>query len=213
MLKIYGVEFSNNVNKVRFVANALGLDYELIKIDVLKGEQRSQEYLKINPVGKVPAIDDQGFLLFESSAISKYLADKHNSFYYPRDLERRAIIDQWIDFSNIHVQTALGRVFFNRVVAPSQGLEVDGRSASYGTKLLESYLPVIDAQLAKHGFLAGGEISLADLNLLSILDPAEVSGVELSRYQYLYKWVNKLRQQDFYTMCHSDYKEALAKIG
>ena len=86
MLKFYGVGVSNNVNKVRFVANALGLDYELQPVNLLEGEQRSPEFLDLNPVGKVPVMQDGEFTLFESMAISKYLANKENSSLYPQDL-------------------------------------------------------------------------------------------------------------------------------
>lgn len=213
MLKIYGVEFSSNVNKVRFLANALGLEYELVPVDLFAGEQRGKEFLKLNPAGKVPAIDDGGFIMFESSAISKYLADKHSSFYYPKELKKRAVIDQWIDLCNIHVYPALTRVFYNRVIAPSQGFEVDERSAAYGMQMMDRYLHVLDAELAKHDFLVGSEISLADFNLLAVLEPCEVSGIDLSKFKSLYKWITNLRQQDFYTMCHSDYKEALEKAA
>ena len=157
-------------------------------------------------------MDDDGFILFESSAISKYLADKHDSKYYPKELRRRALLDQWIDFCNIHVHTALTRVFFNKVIAPAQGFDVDERSSEFGEKMLASYFPVLDAELGKNEYLAGNKMTIADINLLSILEPAEISGIDLSKYENLYKYTTGLRKQDFYTKCHSDYRDVLAKI-
>ncbi|MGI9533891.1 MAG: glutathione binding-like protein, partial [Thermodesulfobacteriota bacterium] len=61
-------------------------------------------------------------------------------------------------------------------------------------------------------YLAGSELTLADINLLSILDPAEVSGVNFSEHQNLQNWFQNLKQQDFYTKCHNDYKETLAAM-
>ncbi len=116
MLTIYGFDFSSPANKVRFAANAMGLKYEYKQVNLLAGEQKSPEFLKLNPIGRVPAIDDNGFKAFESAAIIKYLADKNNSPLYPKDLKKRTIVDQWIDFANIHVATALQRVTFNRVM-------------------------------------------------------------------------------------------------
>ena len=207
MLKIYGMEQSSNVNKVRFTANALGIEYELKLVNLLEGEQKSEKFLKLNPVGKVPVIQDGDFTMFESSAIIKYLSEKQNSDLYPKDLKARSIIDQWIDFSNIHVQGALNRVSFNRLVAPMIGAEVDENSLNFGLEMLGNYLPILDNQLSVSNYLVGDELTLADINLLAILDPAEVSGVDISGYKNLYDWFNNLKNKDFYTKCHSDFKD------
>ena len=113
MLKIYGFDFSSPANKVRMCANALGLEYEYIQVNMQEGEHKSDKYLAVNPAGKVPAIDDDGFTLFESNAIMKYFCDKSSSSYYPKDPLERAVVDQWCDFVSIHVYMALGRVVFN----------------------------------------------------------------------------------------------------
>ena len=96
MLKIYGGDLSSPANKVRFVANYLGLKYEYIAVKLREGEHQKPEFLKINPIGKIPAIDDAGFCLFESNAICRYLADKSSSSVYPRGLQERAIVDEWL---------------------------------------------------------------------------------------------------------------------
>ena len=212
MLKIYGIGASNNVNKVRFTANALGLEYELQPVNLLEGEQRSPEFLALNPVGKVPVMQDEDFTLFESIAISKYLANKYNSSLYPQDINQRAVVDQWIDFSNIHLQSAFTRVFFNRILAPLVGEEVDQNSLNFGLKMLDQYFPVLDNQLGQSKYLAGNELTLADLNLAAILDPAEVAHIDFSQYQNLNNWFQNIKQQDFYTKCHNDYKENLEGI-
>ena len=213
MIKIYGAEFSNNVNKVRFTANALGLEYELIPVNLMEGEHMSEDFLKMNPMGKVPVMQDGNFTLFESMAISKYLADKQGSSLYPKDLQTRAIVDQWIDFCDIHVQTALNRVTFNRIIAQQIGAEVDQNSLDFGQEMLNKYFPALDEHLSQSQYLAGSEITLADINLLSILDPGEVSGVDISIYQNLNTWFQNMKQQDYYTKCHSDFKETLAGFG
>src|SRR5262245_47137766 len=115
MLTIYGFEVSQPTNKVRFTANALGLPYEFKRVNLLAGENKKEAHLKLHPAGKVPAIQDDDFVLFESNAIMKYLADKESSSLYPKDRRRRALVDQWIDFSTIHIGTAVARVFVNRV--------------------------------------------------------------------------------------------------
>ena len=76
MLIIYGADLSTPANKVRFVANALGLEYEYHRISLRDKEGQTEEYKRVHPAGKIPAIDDDGFVLFESNAIIRYLADK-----------------------------------------------------------------------------------------------------------------------------------------
>jgi glutathione S-transferase len=207
MLTIYGFDFSSPANKVRFAANAMGLQYEYKRVNLFAGEQKSPEFLKLNPIGRVPAIDDNGFKAFESAAIIKYLADKNNSPLYPKDIKKRTIVDQWIDFANIHVATALARVTFNRVMYQMIKVEKDERSLSDGIRFLGTYLPILEKQLKENKYLAGGEMTLADINLLAVLDPAELSSVDLSIYPSISNWRKNLRTQSFYTKCHSSLEE------
>jgi glutathione S-transferase len=213
MLKIYGADLSSPSCKVRFVANALGLDYEYKRVDLVNEENRSEEHLKLHPGGKVPVIDDEGFVLFESNAIIKYLAAKLESPLYPSGLKQRALIDQWIDFVSHHVHTALSRVLFNRIFAPFLKIEVDERSISEGLAFLERFLPVVDNPLKERRYVAGGELTIADFSLLSALDPAEVAQVDLSGYLNIIRWREDLMGRDFYTKCHKSYGDVLASFA
>lgn len=209
MLTIYGSDLSSPANKVRFVANYLGLKYEYKKIDLGAGEQRKPEILKLNPVGKVPFIDDDGFVLAESGAIIKYLADKVGSALYPKGLKERALVDQEIDFVTLHVNAALQKIVYNRVFAPRRKIAVDERSLEEGLNFLGRFLPIVEAQLAKSAYLAGNTLTLADMTLLSGLDPAEVAGIDLSPYPGIRAWRENLRKQEFYTKCYNQYGESL----
>src|SRR5580698_8304704 len=209
MLTIYGFDFSSPANKVRFAANAMGLQYEYKRVNLLAGEQKSPEFLKVNPTGRVPAINDNGFTAFESAVIIKYLADKNNSPLYPKDLQKRTAVDQWIDFANLHVATALNRITFNRVMYKIFNAEKDERSLNDGIKFLGQFLPVIEKQLKENKYLAGNEMTLADINLLAVLDPADLSSVDLSVYPAISNWRKNLRSQSFYTQCHNSLDEVL----
>jgi len=209
MLKIYGIGLSSPVNKVRFVANALELSYEFVNVNIMAGETQTESYLKMHPAGKIPVIDDDGFILFESTAIAKYLIAKNNSDLYPSELKAIAIEDQWIDFGSSHIATAMGRVAFNRVLAPIINAPVDQQSLKDGLSFLDRFLPIVDTQLSQKKFLTGEKMSLADINLLSALDPAEAGEVDLSGYKNLKKWRENLMSQEFYTKCHKSYTDAL----
>ncbi|MFH2201660.1 MAG: glutathione S-transferase family protein [Elusimicrobiota bacterium] len=210
MLTIYGADLSTPVTIVRFTANALGLEYKYEVLNMRGGEHKQPEHMRRHPAGKVPAIDDDGFTLFESGAIMRYLADKADSPLYPRDPRRRAFVDQWLDFAGYHVRNAVGRLLFNRVFAPAMKLPVDEQSLKDGSKFLDQFLPVVETQLGKNKYFAGEEFSLADIALLGALDPAEVCGVDLAPYPSIVKWRDELRSRDFYTICYKNYGEALA---
>jgi len=212
MFKLYGADLSSPSNKVRYVANLLDLEYEYIRISIKDSENKKEEYLKIHPAGKIPAIDDDGFILFESDAICKYLASKTASDLYPANLKNRALVDQWVDFASIHINTAMGKVLFNRVFYRFAKIQQDERSLGDGLNFLGRYLPVVGTKLGKTKFISGDAMSLADITLLSALDPAEIGDFNIMEYKNIVKWRDELRKKDFYTACHKKYGEKLEKI-
>ena len=201
MLKIYGNRNSGSANKVEYTALILGLEYEYKEMDFQK-DLKTPEYLKIHPAGKVPSIDDNGFVLFESGAICKYLCEKNGSDLYPKDLKQRALVEQWTDFSVQHVGTAMGRVAFNKLFGPMMGIPVDENSLKEGYQFLEKFLPIVDNQLGKNKFLASGKMTLADLTLFAVLEYADKVQYDLSMYKHLNIWRNKLMNMDFYKKVH-----------
>jgi len=213
MLTIYGADLSAPANKVRMVANALGLKYAYKRVSLRDGEHKTPEYQKLHPASKVPVIDDDGFVLFESGAIIRYLADKAGSELYPTRPQERAIVEQWIDFGTIHIGGAFSKVIFNRVFAPRINVPVDENSLSDGLKFLGRFLPVIEEHLCRYRYLAGERMTLADINLVALMDPAEIAGIDLSPYPSIVQWREALKKQDFYTKCHRQYGESLQKLG
>ncbi len=212
MLKIYGSDLSAPSNKVRFTANYLGLQYEYVKVDLRSGDHMKPEYKKLHPANKVPSIDDDGFVLFESNAIIRYLADKKGSPLYPKGLKERGLVDQWIDFGSMHVGAALMKVVYNRIFAPLRGIPIDENSLKEGLSFLDRFLPVVDEQLSRHTYLVGENFTLADINLLALMDPCEPAQVDISKYKNLTRWRNALRKESFYTKCHPDYTHVLQSL-
>lgn len=204
---------SGPANKVRFTANALGLEYEYIQVSLRDGEHRKEEYLKINPVGKVPSLDDDGFTLFESGAICRYLCEKQETSLYPKDPKQRAVIDQWSDFAVLHILANVGRLLFNRIFAPMVNIAVDERSIEDGLKFLDRYLPLVDQQLGKSKYIAGDQLTLADFAMISALDPVEVSQFDISQYKNIVRYRDDLRAQDWYQKCYKVYGEPLKQMS
>ncbi|MDE2009531.1 MAG: glutathione S-transferase family protein [Candidatus Omnitrophica bacterium] len=209
MLTIYGSDLSGPAIKARLTASFLGLDYTWRHLNLREREQKSEWFLKINPVGKVPAMDDDGFYLFESNAICKYLCDKHGSSLYPKDTKARALVDQWIDYATLHIGANFIPVVFNRLFAPLRGLPVNDKAITDGLEFLKQYFPVIENQLARHEYIVADEISLADIVLMALLEPAEMARIDLSAYPKLTAWRAGLKKRSFYTSCYKEYGEML----
>ncbi len=211
MLTIYGSDLSSPAIKVRLTATYLGLEHKWHLVNLREGEQKQEWFLKINPVGKVPAIDDNGFHLFESNACCKYLAEKANSPIYPKDLKARAVVDQWIDFISTHIGVHLSSIAFGRIFAPRMNRPVNQQSVDDAVKFLEMYFPVIEQQLAAHAYIVNDKLTLADIVLFSLLEPSELAGVSLAAYPKLNAWRNNLKSQSFYTTCYQEYGAMLKK--
>jgi glutathione S-transferase len=196
MLKIYGSKGSGHANKVEYTAILLGLGYEYQEVDFQK-DLKTDWYLKLHPAGKIPVIDDDGFVLFESNSICRYLAGKKESDLFPKDLKERALVDQWMDFSEMHVGDAMGKVAFVKLFGPRMGIPHDEKMLESGMKDLDRFLPIVDKQLGQHKFLAGDKMTLADISLLTTLEYGDSFKHDFSKYKNLSAWKKKIQAMDF----------------
>ena len=157
-MKLYTNLFSPNARKVHAVANELGIELETQTLDLRAGEQRTPEYLALNPNGKVPALVDGDTVLWESNAIMCYLAGKGDTELWPKSAKRYDIL-RWMFWESNHLTNALnhlfGQKFFNRD-NPDQGI------IDRATKDFRKYAEVLDAQLANNAHVTGDTLTLAD---------------------------------------------------
>lgn len=201
-IKIYGNRQSNSTMKVLYAAELLKEPYTFKHMDWQK-DLKTPAYLKIHPAGKIPAITDGTFTLWESNTILRYLAGKHGKLY-PQALKQRAIVDQWLDFASIHVGSAVSKVAWNRAWAPMMGLPVDEKAITDGLSMLDRILPILDAQLGKAPFIAGKTMTIADISLFAALEYAEPSKIDISKYKRLTKWFSGLQKQAWVTRARAE---------
>jgi glutathione S-transferase len=171
-MRLYYHPMSPNVRRVLMAAAQLGVTFERVLVDFQKGEQKTPEFLKLNPNGKVPTlVDDDGFVLWESRAIMMYLASKTpGQSLYPQDLHGRADVDHWLFWDAVHFSPAVQLVSFERVVKTMLGLgPTDPKELERGERLLAPLLPVLDGQLATRQWVCGGSLTLADIALATPL--------------------------------------------
>src|SRR3954453_22836927 len=156
-MKLYNSNFSPNALRVRAVAAELAIPLEIVEVDLRKGENKTASYLAINPNGKVPALVDGDFMLWESRAINAYLASlRPEHGLYPDDTRKRALIDQWSYWQAIHLGPAIQRVAFERSMKSKFGMgEPDEKIIATHLKEADQFLPVLDASLAGKEWVAG----------------------------------------------------------
>jgi glutathione S-transferase len=142
-MKLYNANLSPNALRVRAVAGELGITLDIVDVDLRKGENKTPEYLAMNPNGKVPVLVDGDLVLWESRAINRYMASlRPERGLYPDDAKRRALIDQWSYWQAIHLSPAIQRVVFERLLKSRFGLgEPMSRRSSLNSRRSSSSFP------------------------------------------------------------------------
>lgn len=208
-MKIYGHFMSSPANQTRLTASALGLAFDYQHVDLASGQNKTPDYLAINPVGKVPALDDGGFYLSESNAICRYLAAKAGSDLYPGDAKKRAKVDQWMEFASHHLRANVNKVLFNKVFAKMLDVPSDPKAIEEGMGFVAQQLPLVDKALGGVDFLVGDALSLADIAVLAALEPLEMIEYDVSAHANLKAWRAGLMTKDWYTAVHDHFAAEL----
>jgi glutathione S-transferase len=192
-MQLYNANLSPNALRVRAVANELGITLEIVDIDLRKGENRTDRFLKLNPNGKVPVLVDGDFVLWESRAINAYLASlKPEAGLYPADARKRALIDQWSYLQAIHLGPAMQRIAFERFVKGKFGMGAADENALAGPlKDVAQFLPILDAELAGKEWIAG-KLSIADFAVGSTFMYRKEANIPLSSAPHVAGWIERL---------------------
>lgn len=169
MLKILGKAESINVAKVLWACDEMGIEFERVDWGMPYRDPKAAEYLALNPNATVPVIDDDGFVLWESNSIIRYLANRQASDLYPSAPSPRAMIDQWIDWQAADLNPAF-RYAFGALVRKFPGFTDEGQIEDSRLRWTQK-MQIAGAQLEKTGaFIAGPTFTLADIPIgLSVL--------------------------------------------
>jgi glutathione S-transferase len=164
MLKIWGRQNSVNVKKALWAAEELGLQYERINAGLEHGINKTPEYLAMNPTGLVPTIDDDGFQLWESHSIVRYLAAKHGAgTLCPADLKARADAERWMDWAHTFSREFQRPVFWALARTPPE--KRDMNAVGEAVKKCALLLAIPETTLQKKNFLAGMNFTMGDIPL------------------------------------------------
>ena len=164
MLKIWGRANSSNVQKVLFCCAELNLPFERTDAGMQYGVNTTPEYKAMNPNGLVPTLDDDGFILWESHAIVRYLARKHGTgTLLPQDARAAADADRWMEWYSTTVGVNVRPVFQTLVRTPPE--KRDMALVETHRKLLAANWQIVEAQLAGRDYVTGASFTVADIPL------------------------------------------------
>ena len=164
MLKIWGRNTSSNVQKAMWAVGELKLEHTRIDVGGAFGKNKEPAYLAMNPNGLVPTLEeDDGFLLWESNSIVRYLAAKHDQsgVLEPKDAKARALASQWMDWQLSVVSPAIFGAFWGLIRTPPEKRDLAAIKASQDKTT--AAMQILDARLAKTAYVAGDAFSYGDI--------------------------------------------------
>src|SRR5262245_9343883 len=193
-MKLYGFPGSPNTWKVRALAAHLGLPIDFELVDLAKGQQRTPEYLAINPTGRTPVLVDGDFTLWESNAILQYLASKTKTSLWPEDARTRADIARWQSWQLAHwgPDSCIPLVFQRLVKAVLNLGPPDEAAVAKATEAFHRDARLLDAHLSRQPYLVGNNLTLADFAVAAPLFHAARAEMPLAPYAHVRDWFGRV---------------------
>ncbi|XP_060655654.1 glutathione S-transferase 1-like [Drosophila nasuta] len=209
-ITLYGAEPSPPVRAVKLTLAALDLPYEFVTIDLIVKEQLSESFVKKNPQHTVPMLEDDDAVIWDSHAIITYLVSKYgkDDSLYPKDLLKRAVVDQRLHFESgvvfANVLRAITRniFFLGKKIIPKDQIQA----------LVEVY-DFVETFLKDHDYVAGDQLTVADFSLISTVAslPAYVE-IDPVKYVNITAWIKRLEKLPYYSVNDVGNKQFIAAV-
>jgi len=197
MLKIWGNADSINVQKVLWCCEELGLAYERIDAGRHHGVVNTPEFRRLNPNGLVPTIEDDGYVVWESGTVLRYLAAKHGSgTLWPQDPAARADADRWVDWSNSTLWPAMVPLFRALVRTPVE--ERDDNAIAVAQRETLDELRILDEHLEGRPYVGGETLTMGDIALGCAVWRWMALPIERDKLPQVERWHGQLEQREAY---------------
>ena len=186
MPKLYRFALSGHAHRAELFLSLLGENAELIDVDLVGGEHKSDDFLQMNPFGQVPVLDDDGTVVSDSNAILVYLAESRGAeSWYPRDPATRAEIQRWLSIAANEIANGPAAARLVTVFGAK-------RDHAQTLKTAAALLGTMEGQLAKRPFLVGDSPTIADIAGYSYIAHAPEGGVDLSPFPAVRAWLDRI---------------------
>jgi glutathione S-transferase len=197
------------------VLHEKNIAYELVTVNIMKGEQKTPEHLARQPYGKVPVLQDGDFHLYESQAICRYLDKKSGAKLVPADLKQAALVDQWVSNFSSYYNDNIMKIVFQRLFSKFRGVQPDEAVCAKALEDLHQTLPILDKHLAHHQFVAG-EFSFADvmgMPFFNYLFPTPEGKIIFEQYKHVREWFVRVGERPSWQKIRADMKALEAKAA
>jgi len=214
VVKIYGMPYSTCTQKVLATLYEKNIEFEMIPIHLMKGEHKTPEHIARHPFGKIPVMDDDGFMLYESQAICRYLDKKSGPKLIPSDLKAGGIVDQWISVFSSYFNDTLFKITAQRIMAPMRGGTPDEAVCKQAVEDLEKILPILEKHVSTNEFIAGKEFTFADIIALPYFFYVQMTpeGNQIrSKYTHVAKWLDRCYARPSYLKVKADFDKVMAQ--
>lgn len=193
MLHLHGFSMSPNTRRARLILEELAVPYEFVNVDLIAGEQRSDEYLSLNPTARVPTLVDGDLRLWESNAILIYLAEKHpDAKLAGQGAREKGEIARWMFMNAAHLSPSLARIFAHTIRLPEE--QRIPRLVDEARADVDRSLAALDSQLAGKEFVVG-RFSIADVALAPGLAAAPMLGIDLGKTPNVAAWMRRMTER------------------
>lgn len=190
-ISIYGDIGSGSFRRVLTAAKQMGIQFEHIPVDLLKGETHAQEFLALNPAGRVPVLVDGETVITEASAINIYLAEKFDSPLLPKGSARYETL-KWMFWSAEHWRTFSGYLFNERIGKRVMGASEDPTMVAFILENIRSNAAVLDKHLETHKFVVGDQVTLADFDIAAPFSQMTRTKLPYDEFPNLLAWQQRL---------------------
>lgn len=185
-MKLYYHPLSGHAHRAHLFLSLLGLDFELVEVDLMKAEQKTEAFLKLNPFGQVPVLEDDGVVIADSNAILVYLATRYgNANWLPQDAVGAANVQRWLSVAAGEIASgpATARIInlFKKPVDPADAIARAHR-----------ILGLVEGSLAGKEWIVAGWPTIADIALYSYIARAPEGNVDLSAYANVTAWLARV---------------------
>ena len=213
-MKMYSSAASPNCWKVLAVARELCLAIETISIDLFNGEAKSTAFLAKNPNGRVPVLEDDGLVLWESNAILGYLASRQSSPpLLPEKPRERAEVDRWLYWESCSLSPAVWKVEFEKIIKPLLKRTPDPVAIAGGTADFAAAARVLDDALEGKEYVAG-KLSIADFAIEPFISLADRDcALDITPYRHLRAWKDRMTARESVKHTMASAQEAMRALG
>ncbi|MBY0515408.1 MAG: glutathione S-transferase family protein [Bacteriovoracaceae bacterium] len=192
MITLYGSP-RTSAGRCIWALEEAGIPYTLKDVDMRNKEHKSEAYLKINPMGKVPAMTDGEVTLFESMAINYYIAQKYKKeLLGTNDLEK-GLAMQWSFWATSELQPPIIEVFIQKVFMPDD--KRDQNIIENNLKKLPNLLSVLNHSLKERKYLAGSQFTIGDINAASVVSICPMIGIDFAEYPHIKNWLSSMNER------------------